>query len=70
MPNPKNTNKLMKKEIKLQDVFNDNKKENIKKFINEINNPSEPSQALKDAVERYYDQMEKEVHQNSSNLNK
>ena len=59
----------MKKEIKLQDVFNDSKKENIKKFINEINNPSKPSQALKNAIERYYDQMDKEIHQNRSNLN-
>ena len=57
------------KEIKLKDVFNDEKKENIKKFIDEINNSSEPNQALKDAVERYYDQMDKEVHQNKSNLN-
>ena len=39
-------------EIKLEEVFNDDKKENIKKFIDEINNPSEPNQALKDAAER------------------
>ena len=39
-------------EIKLEEVFNDEKKENIKKFIDEINNPSEPNQALKDAAER------------------
>jgi len=26
-------------------------------------------ETLKDAVERYYDQMDKEVHQNRSNLN-
>ena len=82
----------MKKEIKLQDVFNDNKKENIKKFIDGIEDPAEPNQALIDAAERlkgkelfkesndrarktlseikaYYDQMDKEVHQNKSNLN-
>ena len=39
-------------EIKLEEIFNDEKKENIKKFIDEINNPSEPNQALKDAAER------------------
>jgi adenylate kinase family enzyme len=44
---------LSKQEIKLEDIFNDDKKENIKKFIDEINNPSEPNQALKDAAERY-----------------
>ena len=82
----------MKKEIKLQDVFNDNKKENIKKFIDGIEDPAEPNKALKDAAERlkgkelfkesndrarktlseikaYYDQMDKEVHQNRGNLN-
>jgi hypothetical protein len=36
----------------LEEVFNDEKKENIKKFIDEIQNPSEPNQALKDAAER------------------
>jgi hypothetical protein len=40
-------------EIKLEDVFNDGKRESIKKFIDEIENPSEPNQALKDAAERY-----------------
>ena len=40
-------------EIKFEDVFNDEKRENIKKFIDEIKNPSEPNQALKDAAERY-----------------
>ena len=39
-------------EIKLEEMFNDEKKENIKKFIDEINNPSEPNQELKDAAER------------------
>jgi len=44
-----------RKEIKLEDVFNDEKRENIKKFIDEIKNPSEPNQALKDAAERLKD---------------
>ena len=42
-----------RQEIKLEEVFNDEKKENIKKFIDEINNPSEPNQALIDAAERH-----------------
>jgi hypothetical protein len=42
-----------KQEIKLEEVFNDEKKENIKKFIDEIKNPSQPNQALKDAAQRY-----------------
>jgi hypothetical protein len=46
---------LSKQEIKLEDVFNNDKKENIKKFVNE--------------VKAYYDQMDKEVHQNRGNLN-
>ena len=41
-----------KQEINLEEVFNDDKKENIKKFIDEIINPSQPNQALKDAAER------------------
>ena len=40
-------------EIKLEDVFNDGKREDIKKFIDEIENPSEPNQALEEAAERY-----------------
>ena len=48
----------MKKEIKLEKVFNDDKKENIKKFIDEIKNPSEPNQALKDAFEKYSEYLE------------
>lgn len=40
-------------EIKLEDVFKDGKREDIKKFIDEIENPSEPNQALKEAAERY-----------------
>ena len=49
----KSTIDFPKQEIKLEDVFNDDKKENIKKFIDEIKNPSEPNQALKDAAQRY-----------------
>ena len=49
----KSTIDFPKQEIKLEEVFNDNKKENIKKFIDEIKNPSEPNQALKDAAQRY-----------------
>ena len=44
-----------RKEIKVEDIFNDEKRENIKKFIDEIKNPSEPNQALKDAAERLKD---------------
>jgi len=44
-------------EIKLEEVFNDEKKKNIKKFIDEIKNPSEPNQALKDAAQRYQERM-------------
>jgi hypothetical protein len=40
------------REIKVEDIFNDEKRENIKKFIDEIKNPSEPNQSLKDAAER------------------
>ena len=47
-----------KQEIKLEEVFNDEKKENIKKFIDEIKNPSEPNQALKDAFEKYSEYLE------------
>lgn len=43
---------LPREEIKLEDVFNDDKKENIKKFIDEIKNPSQPNRALKDAAQR------------------
>ena len=44
----------MGKEIKIEDIFNDEKRENIKKFIDEIKNPSEPNQALKDAAHEYF----------------
>jgi len=40
------------REIKVEDIFNDEKRENIKKFIDEIKNPSEPNQVLKDASQR------------------
>jgi len=46
------------KEIKLEELFNDDKKENIKIFIDEIKNPSEPNQALKDAFEKYSEYLE------------
>jgi hypothetical protein len=49
----KSTIDFPRQEIKLEEVFNDEKKENIKKFIDEIQNPSEPNQALIDAAERY-----------------
>jgi hypothetical protein len=55
-PTQKATVFIDNKEIELEDVFNNDKKENIKKFIDE--------------VKSYYDQMDKEVHQNRSNLNK
>jgi len=48
---------LSKQEIKMEDIFNDDKKENIKKFIDEIKNPSELNQALKDAAQRYQERM-------------
>ena len=44
---------ISKQEIKLEKIFNDEKRENIKKFIDEIKNPSQPNQALIDAAERY-----------------
>jgi len=53
----KSTVDFAKQEIKLEEVFNDEKKENIKKFIDEIKNPSEPNQALKDAAQRYQERM-------------
>jgi hypothetical protein len=55
----------MKQEIKLEDIFNDNNKKNIKKFIDEINNPSEPNQALKDAAERYEKYSERFVNKDN-----
>jgi len=54
----KSTIDFPKQEIKLEEVFNDDKKENIKKFIDEIQNPSEPNQALKDAFEKYSEYLE------------
>jgi hypothetical protein len=54
----KSTVDFPRQEIKLEEVFNDDKKENIKKFIDEIKNPSEPNQALKDAFEKYSEYLE------------
>lgn len=45
-------------EILLEDIFNDDKKENIKKFIDEIKNPSEPNDKLKQAFEKYSQYLE------------
>jgi hypothetical protein len=45
-------------EILLEDIFNDDKKENIKKFIDEINNPSQPNDKLKQAFEKYSEYLE------------
>ena len=47
-----------RQEIKLEEVFNDDKKENIKKFIDEINNPSQPNDKLKQAFEKYSEYLE------------
>jgi hypothetical protein len=49
----KSTVGFPKQEIKLEEVFNDDKKENIKKFIDEIKNPSKPNQALEEASYNY-----------------
>jgi len=54
----KSTIDFPRQEIKLEEVFNDDKKENIKIFIDEIKNPSEPNQALKDAFEKYSEYLE------------
>ena len=54
----KSTIDFPKQEIKLEEVFNDEKKENIKKFIDGITNPAEPNQALKDAFEKYSEYLE------------
>jgi uncharacterized protein (DUF1778 family) len=48
-----------------EEVFNDDKKENIKKFIDEIKNPSEPNQALKDAFEKYSEYLENFENKNT-----
>lgn len=42
-----------KEEIKLEEVFNDEKRENIKKFIDEINNPSQPKDKAEELVNQY-----------------
>ena len=49
---------ISRQEIKLEEVFNDEKKENIKKFIDEINNPSEPNDKLKQAFQKYSEYLE------------
>jgi len=49
----------MKQEIKLEKVFNDNKKENIKKFIDSIEDPAEPKQeTLEEGFDRIYNSMD------------
>ena len=54
-----------KQEIKLEEVFNDEKKENIKKFIDEINNPSQPNDKLKQAFEKYSEYLEDYENKNT-----
>lgn len=53
------------REIKLKDVFNDEKRENIKKFIDEINNPSQPNDKLKQAFEKYSEYLEDYENKNT-----
>ena len=55
----------LKEEIKLEEVFNDDKKENIKKFIDEINNPSQPNDKLKQAFEKYSEYLEDYENKNT-----
>ena len=54
-----------RQEIKLEEVFNDEKKENIKKFIDEINNPSQPNDKLKQAFEKYSEYLEDYENKNT-----
>ena len=54
-----------RQEIKLEEVFNDEKKENIKKFIDEINNPSQPNNKLKQAFEKYSEYLEDYENKNT-----
>ena len=61
----KSTIDFPRQEIKMEEVFNDEKKENIKKFIDEIQNPSEPNQALKDAFEKYSEYLEDYENKNT-----
>ena len=56
---------LPRQEIKLEEVFNDEKKENIKKFIDEINNPSQPNDKLKQAFEKYSEYLEDYENKNT-----
>ena len=58
-------NRESRQEIKLEEVFNDEKKENIKKFIDEINNPSEPNNKLKQAFEKYSEYLEDYENKNT-----
>ena len=58
-------NREPRQEIKLEEVFNDEKKENIKKFIDEINNPSEPNDKLKQAFEKYSEYLEDYENKNT-----
>ena len=53
------------REIKIEDIFNDEKRENIKKFIDEINNPSEPNDKLKQAFEKYSEYLEDYENKNT-----
>jgi hypothetical protein len=61
----KSTIDFPRQEIKLEEVFNDEKKENIKIFIDEIKNPSQPNQALKDAFEKYSEYLEDYENKNT-----
>lgn len=54
-----------KQEIKLEEIFNDDKKENIKKFIDEINNPYQPNDKLKQAFEKYSEYLEDYENKNT-----
>jgi ribosomal 50S subunit-associated protein YjgA (DUF615 family) len=61
----KSTIDFPRQEIKLEEVFNDEKKENIKKFIDEINNPSQPNDKLKQAFEKYSEYLEDYENKNT-----
>ena len=52
-------------EIKLEEVFNDENKDNNKKFIDEINNPSQPNDKLKQAFEKYSEYLEDYENKNT-----
>ena len=57
-PGPRRSAIISKQEILLEDIFNDEKRENIKKFIDEISNPSQPNDKLKQAFEKYSEYLE------------